>query len=128
MISRRKTSVKCFIEPKIQLITTLLRPQECHVKRSVSQLLGLLFPSPAHKLTPLEAVLVYQHFFVLKCLMEGLSRVQDYVQEQFEEEFRFVTREAEIQNRSMISRRVQLLQQVGIINKKFWEELIAHVP
>jgi hypothetical protein len=36
---------------------------------------------------------------VLKCLMESLSRVQDYVQEQFEEEFRFVTHEAEIQNR-----------------------------
>lgn len=86
----------------MQLITSLLRSQECHMKRSVSQLLGLLFPSPAHKLTPLEAVLVYQHFFVLKCLMESLSRVQDYVQEQFEEEFRFVTHEAEIQNRSII--------------------------
>ncbi|PNF34699.1 hypothetical protein B7P43_G05481 [Cryptotermes secundus] len=65
---------------------------ECHMKRSVSQLLGLLFPSPAHKLTPLEAVLVYQHVFVLKCLMESLSRVQDYVQEQFEEEFRYYVR------------------------------------
>ena len=68
------------------------------MRRGVTQLLGLLFPSVAHKLKPLEAVLVYQHFFVLKCLMETVSRVQDYVQEQFEEEFRLVTREAEIQN------------------------------
>ena len=69
------------------------------MRRSVTQLLGLLFPSAAHKLEPLEAVLVYQHFFVLKCLMENVSRVQDYVQEQFEEEFRLVIGEAEIQNR-----------------------------
>jgi hypothetical protein len=62
---------------------------ECHVRRCVTQLLGLLFPSAAHKLEPLEAVLVYQHFFVLKCLMENVTRVQDYVQEQFEEEFRY---------------------------------------
>ena len=71
------------------------------MKRSVTQLLGLLFPSAAHKLTPVEAVLVYQHFFVLKCLMENVTGVQDYVQEQFEEEFRLVNGEAEIQNRIM---------------------------
>jgi hypothetical protein len=71
------------------------------VRRGVTQLLGLLFPSAAHKLKPLEAVLVYQHFFVLKCLMENVTRVQGFVQEQFEEEFRFVIGEAEIQNRIM---------------------------
>jgi len=71
------------------------------VRRCVTQLLGLLFPSAAHKLEPLEAVLVYQHFFVLKCLMENVTRVQDYVQEQFEEEFRLVTGKAEVQNRIM---------------------------
>ncbi|XP_069701106.1 uncharacterized protein C12orf56-like [Periplaneta americana] len=62
---------------------------ECHLKRSVTQLLGMLFPPQAHKLKPLEAVLVYQHFYVLKSLMESLTRVQDYIQEQFEEEFRY---------------------------------------
>jgi len=67
----------------------------------VTQLLGLLFPSVAHKLEPLEAVLVYQHFFVLKCLMENVTRVQHYVQEQFEEEFRLVIGGDEIQNRIM---------------------------
>lgn len=71
------------------------------MKRGVTQLLGLLFPSAAHKLEPLEAVLVYQHFFVLKCLMENVTRVQHYVREQFEEEFRLVIGEAEIQNRIM---------------------------
>jgi hypothetical protein len=71
------------------------------VRRGVTQLLGLLFPSAAHKLEPLEAVLVYQHFFVLKCLMENVTRVQDYVREQFEEEFRLVIGKAEIQNRIM---------------------------
>jgi hypothetical protein len=70
----------------------------------VTQLLGLLFRSAAHKLKPLEAVLVYQHFFVLKCLMENVTRVQDYIQEQYEEEFRLVTRKAEIQNRIMPSK------------------------
>jgi hypothetical protein len=64
----------------------------------VTQLLGLLFPSAAHKLEPLEAVLVYQHFFVLKCLMESVTGVKDYVQEQFEEEFRLVSGEAALQN------------------------------
>ena len=62
--------------------------QECHLKRSVTQLLAMLFPPQAHRLKPLEAVLVYQHFYVLKCLMENLSQVRSYVQEQFQEEFR----------------------------------------
>ncbi|KAJ9577471.1 hypothetical protein L9F63_005972, partial [Diploptera punctata] len=62
---------------------------ECHLKRSVTQLLAMLFPPQAHRLKPLEAVLVYQHFYVLKCLMENLSRVRDYIQEQFQEEFRY---------------------------------------
>jgi hypothetical protein len=39
---------------------------------------------------PLEAVLVYQHFFVLHSLMGSITRVHSYVQEQFEEEFRYV--------------------------------------
>lgn len=72
------------------MMTLLLCPQECHLKRSVSQLLGLLSPPSAHILTPLEAVLIYQHLSVLKFIMESISSVQDYVQEQFEEEFRFV--------------------------------------
>ncbi|XP_021921008.1 uncharacterized protein C12orf56-like [Zootermopsis nevadensis] len=62
---------------------------ECHLKRSVTQLLGLLFPSQPQKLKPLEAVLVYQHFFVLHSLMESISRARYYVREQFEEEFRY---------------------------------------
>lgn len=62
--------------------------KECHLKRSVTQLLGLLFPSQPQKMKPLEAVLVYQHFFVLHSLMESISRARYYVREQFEEEFR----------------------------------------
>jgi hypothetical protein len=87
-----------FTEPTIQLIdTVLLCPQECYMKRSVSQLLGLLSPPSAHILTPMEAVLIYQHLSVLKFIMESISSIQDYVQEQFEEEFRFVAQE-EIQS------------------------------
>jgi hypothetical protein len=44
---------------------------------------------------PLEAVLVYQHFFVLQSLMESIKRVHNYVQEQFEEEFRYVQEQFE---------------------------------
>jgi hypothetical protein len=93
----------------------MFHSQECHVRRGVTQLLVLLFPSATHRLKPLEAVLVCQHFFVLKCLMENVTRVQDYVQEQFEEEFRLVTRKAEIRNRIM-SRRSYLTRIAGLQN------------
>jgi hypothetical protein len=87
------------------------------VRRGVTQLLGLLFPSAAHKLEPLEAVLVYQHLFVLKCLMENVTRVQDYVQEQFEEEFRLVIGEAVVQVyllRTMVSKSGPMFNKIQV--------------
>jgi hypothetical protein len=81
--------VKCFTQSK-----------ECHLKRSVTQLLGLLFPSHPHKMKPPEAVLIYQHCFVLQSLMESVKRVHKYVQEQFEEEFRLVARDLNYRTRS----------------------------
>ena len=107
----------------------LFHSQECHVRRCVTQLLGLLFPSASHKLEPLEAVLVYQHFFVLKCLMENVTRVQDCVQEQFEEEFRLVIGKAEIQNRIMF-RYIwsgQWSQKVDLFSIKFRSNNINHL-
>ena len=56
--------------------------------------------------------------------MENVTRVQDYIQEQYEEEFRLVTRKAEIQNRIMPSK--SYLIPTGWTTK--WNNVQVHFP
>ncbi|KAK7791519.1 hypothetical protein R5R35_008684 [Gryllus longicercus] len=60
-----------------------------YLKRSITQLLGLLYPVEQRTLKPEDCVLVYHHFFVIKCLMENVPEVQNYVKERYQEEFRY---------------------------------------
>nr|CAD7400726.1 unnamed protein product [Timema poppensis] len=64
-------------------------PFKCYVRRSVTQLLGLIFPIQPNKLQAVEAVLVYQHLFVIKCFMKNIPEVKDYIKQHFQEEFRY---------------------------------------
>ncbi|XP_071486660.1 uncharacterized protein C12orf56-like [Diadema antillarum] len=60
-----------------------------YVERVLAQAMKLLMPSRHEKLTPSDAVLLFQQFFVLQTLLEYSSSVSAHVRTNYNEEFRY---------------------------------------
>ncbi|XP_038071062.1 uncharacterized protein C12orf56-like [Patiria miniata] len=69
------------------------------VERLISRAMRLLMPSSSEMLTPVQAVLLFQQFFVLQTLIQYSSAIAAHVRNNYTEEFRYYVRSPHIVNK-----------------------------
>ncbi|XP_033642541.1 uncharacterized protein C12orf56 homolog [Asterias rubens] len=83
----------------IKVLESLQTTTYKFVERLISRAMRFLMPSSTETLTPVQAVLLFQQFFVLQTLIQYSSPIAAHVRSNYTEEFRYYVRSPHIVNK-----------------------------
>ncbi|XP_022081027.1 uncharacterized protein C12orf56 homolog isoform X2 [Acanthaster planci] len=83
----------------IKVLESLQTTTYKFVERLISRAMRMLMPSSSEVLTPSQAVLLFQQFFVLQTLIQYSSSIAAHVRNNYTEEFRYYVRSPHIVNK-----------------------------